>query len=107
MNQVEQMTTIGIVMIGTMITRFLPFLIFPPSKKTPRIISKLGEKLPSAILGMLVIYSLKDMEFSSSANHFHHYVAIMLTVCLHIWKKNMLLSIFGGTGIYVILVNTF
>lgn len=99
----QSMLTILIVVLGTMFTRFLPFLIFPADKTPPAFIKFLGKVLPNAVIGLLVIYSLKDAVFSE----FHclpELLAIACVIVLHEWKNNMLLSIAGGTILYMFLV---
>lgn len=99
----QSMLTILIVVLGTMFTRFLPFLIFPADKTPPAFIKFLGKVLPNAVIGLLVIYSLKDAVFSD----FHclpELIAIIFVIVLHEWKNNMLLSIAGGTILYMFLV---
>lgn len=99
----QSMLTILIVILGTMFTRFLPFLIFPADKTPPAFIKFLGKVLPNAVIGLLVIYSLKDAVFSD----FHclpELIAIAFVIVLHEWKNNMLLSIAGGTILYMFLV---
>lgn len=99
----QSMLTILIVVLGTMFTRFLPFLIFPADKTPPAFIKFLGKVLPNAVIGLLVIYSLKDAVFSD----FHclpELIAIVFVIVLHEWKNNMLLSIAGGTILYMFLI---
>lgn len=103
MTTVQSMITIVVVVLGTMLTRFLPFLIFPEGKTPPRYITYLGTVLPYAVIGLLVVYCLKDAVFSS----FHglpELIAIVCIVVLHKWKRNTLLSIGVGTVIYMVLV---
>ena len=100
----EQIITIGAVVLGTLITRFLPFLIFPAGKPTPKYIQYLGKVLAPATFALLVIYSLKDVSFSAENYGLPEIIGIFLTVVLHLWKRQMLLSIAGGTISYMILV---
>ena len=90
---------------GTMTTRFLPFIIFPEGKEPPAVITYLGKVLPCAVIGLLVVFCLKDVPEST------HYglpelIAILFIVVLHKWKKSTLLSIGGGTVFYMVLVQT-
>ena len=91
------------VVLGTMVTRFLPFLIFPEGKTPPAYIQYLGKVLPYAVIGLLVIYCLKDVPASSTYG-LPEAIAILFIMVLHKWKKNTLLSIGGGTILYMILV---
>ena len=88
----------------TMLTRFLPFLIFGNGKKTPDIIVYLGKVLPYAIMGMLVVYCMKDVSFLSWPHGLPELISCVLVAALHIWKRNSLLSIGGGTVCYMLLV---
>jgi len=96
--------TIAICVLGTMTTRFLPFIIFKENKPTPRYIQYLGDALPAAIFAMLIVYCLKDVTFFSGLHGLPEFLAIGVTVLLHLWKRQMLLSIAGGTVCYMFLV---
>ena len=87
--------------LGTIITRFLPFVLFPESKKPPRIVDYLGNVLPYAMIGLLVVYSLKNVNPLAESHGIPEAIAIAVIVILHIWKRNMLLSIAGGTALYI------
>ena len=88
----------------TMATRFLPFLIFGEKRKTPPIIEYLGTVLPCAIMGMLVVYCLKDISFVKNPFGIPELIACAAVAALHVWKRNSLLSIGGGTVCYMLLV---
>lgn len=90
-------------LLGTMVTRFLPFLIFPEGKEPPEFIQYLGKVLHYAVIGLLVIYCLKDVPGSGTYG-IPEFLAIVFIVLLHRWKKNILLSIGGGTVFYMLLV---
>lgn len=100
----QQIIMIAVVVLGTMATRFLPFLVFPPGRPTPEYIKYLGRVLPAAAIGLLVIYSLKDINLLSTTHGLPELVSIAVVVWLHIWKKNMFLSIAAGTILYMILI---
>lgn len=100
----EQIITIGIIAIGTMLTRFLPFLVFPADRPAPKFITYLGKYLPPAIFGFLVIYCLKDVSLISGNYGLPELISITVVVFLHLWKRQMLFSIAGGTVIYMLLV---
>ncbi len=104
MTVTQQIITIGMVVLGTALTRFLPFLLFPAGKPTPRYIRYLGKVLPAAVFGLLVIYSLKDVSLLSGNHGIPELLAVALVVLLHVWKRQMLLSIAGGTVFYMLLV---
>ena len=88
----------------TAATRFLPFLIFGNGKKTPDIIVYLGKVLPYAIMGMLVIYCLKNVSFLQSPFGIPELLGCAAVAILHVWKRNTLLSIGAGTVLYMLLV---
>lgn len=89
---------------GTMLTRFLPFLLFPENKKPPKAVTYLGKVLPPAMMGLLVVYCLKNVSLTKSPHGIPELIAIAAIVVLHKWKNNVLLSIGGGTAIYMFLV---
>ena len=96
--------TILMAALGTMLTRFLPFVLFPETKEPPRFITYLGTVLPYAMTGLLVIYSLKDTHPLTGNHNIPEAIAIITIILLHLWKKNMLLSITGGTATYMLLI---
>lgn len=100
----EQLITIGLVVLGTMATRFLPFMVFPADKPTPKYIKYLGKVLPSAVFGLLVVYCLKDVSVLSGSHGLPELISIAVVTALHLWKRQMLLSIAGGTVCYMVLV---
>ena len=100
----EEVLLISTVSIVTILLRFLPFIIFNNKKETPKIIVQLGNILPFAIMGMLVIYCYKDISFFKYPFGLSEIIAGIIVVILHIWKKNTLLSIIGGTIIYMVLI---
>ena len=104
MTLTQQIITIGLCILGTMATRFLPFVVFSSKKPTPKYIQYLGKALPSAIFGMLVIYCLKNVSVMSGSHGLPELIAIAVTVGLHFWKRQMMLSIAGGTVCYMLLV---
>ncbi|MDQ6597637.1 branched-chain amino acid transporter AzlD [Bacillus salipaludis] len=104
MNVTQQIITIAMVVLGTMLTRFLPFMVFPSGKPTPNYIQYLGKVLPSAVIGLLVIYCFKNVHLLSGSHGFPELIGVAVVTLLHIWKRNMLLSIAGGTIVYMLLV---
>lgn len=104
MNILQQISTIALCVIGTMITRFLPFLIFRDQKITPPYIQYLGKALPSAIFGMLIIYCLKDVSIVSYSYGIPELISILVVIMIHLYKRQMLLSIAGGTLCYMALL---
>ena len=104
MTLTQQMITVGMVVLGTMVTRFLPFILFPGDKPAPKYIQYLGKVLPAAVFGLLVIYSLKDVSILGGSHGIPEMIAIAVVVVLHLWKRQMLLSIAAGTVCYMMLV---
>lgn len=104
MTLTQQMITVGMVVLGTMVTRFLPFILFPGDKPAPKYIQYLGKVLPAAVFGLLVIYSLKDVSILGGSHGIPELIAIAVVAVLHLWKRQMLLSIAAGTVCYMMLV---
>lgn len=100
----QQMITIGMVILGTMLTRFIPFLVFPAGKPTPKYIQYLGKVLPAAVFGLLVVYCLKNVSLFTGSHGMPEMIGIAVVVGLHLWKRQMLVSIAGGTVCYMLLV---
>lgn len=96
--------TIAIIAFVTILIRALPFLVFANGRKTPEVISYLGKVLPFAIIGMLVVYCLKDTKVLSFPFGLPELIAGGLVIGIHAWRKNTLLSIIVGTVVYMILV---
>lgn len=104
MTTVQHLIIIALCALATMLTRFLPFILFPAGKSTPRFIRFLGHALPSAVFGMLVIYCLKGVQIFSDNHGLPELIAIIVVAVLHLWKKQTLLSIAAGTIVYMLLV---
>lgn len=94
----------GLIALGTILTRVLPFLLFPEKKEIPKYIKYLADVLPFTIIGMLVVYCLKDISFTSTPHALPEVISIIVIVLLHLWKKNTLLSIGCGAVLYMLLV---
>lgn len=104
MTLTEQIITIALCVLGTMLTRFLPFIIFSSNRPTPKFISYLGKALPAAIFAVLVVYCLKNVNVLSYSFGIPELVAIAVTAGLHLWRRQMLFSIAGGTVCYMLLI---
>lgn len=96
MTLAQQIITVGMCVLATLLTRFLPFAVFNARKPTPQYIHYLGELLPGAIFAMLVIYCLRNVSLLSGSHGLPELIGIAVTVGLHLWKRQMLLSIAGG-----------
>lgn len=90
--------------LATFATRSIPFLIFPKGKPIPKVVRYLGKVLTPAVIGLLVIYCLRNVSFSHAPFGLPEIIAIGITAGLHLWKRNTLLSIGAGTVLYMIMV---
>jgi len=106
MTLTQQILTIAVVVLGTVLTRFLPFLVFSPGRPTPKYVQYVGKVLPPAVFGLLVVYCLKNVDLLAGSHGLPEAIAIAAVVILHLWKRQMLLSIAGGTAVYMLLVQT-
>lgn len=93
-----------LVAVTTFCTRVVPFLVFPKGKKIPAVVEYLGKVLTPAVIGMLVVYCLKDTPIVSSPHGVPEAAAVLTVAVLHIWKRNNLLSIGAGTVLYMFLI---
>lgn len=100
----QQLVTLGLCVLATMTTRFLPFLVFRSSKPTPAYVQYLGKVLPSAIFSMLVVFCLRNVDLLAGSRGLPEAIAIAVTAGLHLWRRQMLLSVAGGTVCYMLLV---
>ena len=105
MTLTQQIITVAMVVIGTVITRFLPFIIFPDGKKTPDYIKYLGDVLPLAVFGLLIVYCLRDVSILHGSHGIPELISIALTVGIHLWRRKMILSIAAGTVCYMLLIH--
>ena len=96
--------TVAACTLATILTRFLPFWLFPKGKPAPRIVAYLGKVLPCAVMGLLVVYCLKDVQPAAAPYGLPELIAVAATAGLHVWKKNTLLSVGVGTVLYMLLV---
>ena len=97
LNAIQTLIILLAITVGTVITRFLPPILFPHGKPLPRL-------LPPAMMGLLLVYSLRNVSFASAGQWLPECIAIAVTAGLHLWRRNSLLSIAGGTIIYMLLV---
>lgn len=104
MTVTEQIITIASVVVATMLTRFLPFLIIGANRETPKYIKYIGKVFPCAIFALLIIYCLRNVEIFSGSHGLPEFLGIISTVIIHMLKRQMLLSMAVGTMIYMFLV---
>ena len=100
----QALVIVGAVTLGTIITRFLPFLLFPDNKPIPKVVEYLGRTLPAAMIGLLVVYCLRNVSVVSAPHGLPELISIAVLAALHLWKRNVLLSIGVGTVLYMVLV---
>ena len=95
---------IAVMAIVTFLTRVLPFLLFDRGESPPKLVLYLGRVLPPALIAMLIVYCLRGVSFSTPGGWVPQLLCVAVVVALHLWKHNNLLSIFGGTVLYMVLV---
>ena len=96
--------TVAVIALVTALIRFLPFIVFANGRKTPKLIEKLGKLLPCAVMAMLVVYCLKDINFTTPASFIPALIASAVVCGSYVWKRNTLVSIISGTLCYMLLV---
>lgn len=101
---VHSLLIVAVMAVFTALTRFLPFLAFPEGRKRPKVITYLGTVLPYALIGMLVVYCFKSVSVFAYPYCIPELLAVVLVAVLHIWKRNTLISVFGGVIFYMVLV---
>lgn len=104
LNFIQSLIIVAMVALATQITRWTPFLVFSGSRKLPRVVEDLGRLLPPAMMGLLVVYCFKNVSWLSGSHGAPELLATAAVVGLHLWKKNVLLSIAGGTALYMVLL---
>lgn len=95
---------IALMAVATALTRFLPFLIFGRGRKPPKVVEYLGRALPPAMLMLLVVYCLRTIDLTAPPFGLSELLACLAVAALHLWRGNALVSIFGGTAVYMALV---
>lgn len=103
-NTVHSLLIVAVMAVFTALTRFLPFFAFPEGRKRPKVITYLGTVLPYALIGMLVVYCFKSVSVFAYPYCIPELLAVVLVTVLHIWKRNTLISVFGGVIFYMVLV---
>ena len=104
MTVTEQIITVASVVVATMLTRFLPFLIIGTNRETPKYIQYLGKIFPCAIFALLIVYCLRNVDIFSGSHGLPELLGIISTAMIHLLKRQMLLSMAAGTIIYMFLV---
>lgn len=104
MTTAQAIAAIAVMAVITFLTRALPFLLFGRGERVPRVVLYLGQYLPPAVIAMLIVYCLRGVTFSQPGGWLPTLIACGAVVLLHLWKRNNLLSILGGTVLYMVLV---
>ncbi len=117
MTLLQQVLVVGAGVVATMLTRFVPFIVFRPDKLTPRYVLYLGRVLPASVFALLVVYCLRDITFvprpgeAPSAellgvpfDTMARLLAVMFTLAVHAWRKSMMWSTVAGTALYMALI---
>lgn len=104
LNTVESLIIILVTAAGIQLTRWLSFILFPENKEPPQVVLYLGKVLPPAMMGLLVVYCLKGVSWLSAPHGAPEIIAIAAVAAVHKWKGNVLLSIAGGTVLYMVLI---
>lgn len=100
----QAVAVIAVMALVTFLTRAAPFLLFGRGHQPPKLVLYLGRVLPPAVIAMLIVYCLRTADLAAAANWLPQLLACLAVVGLHLWKRNNLLSIFGGTVLYMVLV---
>ena len=104
MSEKQALTIMLVVAVCTLITRLIPFVLFGGKREVPKAVTYLGNILPPAIMATLVVYCLKSADIFSASHGLPEFISVAVTATLHVWKRNVLLSIAAGTICYMFLV---
>lgn len=104
LNFIQSLIIILMVALATQITRWTPFLVFSGDRRLPKVVEDLGRLLPPAMMGLLVVYSLRNTQLLTGSHGLPEAIAVAVTAGLHLWKRSTLLSILAGTAVYMLLV---
>ena len=104
MSRIQMFITIAVVVLGTVLTRFLPYMVFTEGREIPMTVKYLGRVLAPAVFGLLVIYCLRNVNFTGDMFGLPDIISLIVVAALYIWKRGMLLPMAGGTVCYMILI---
>ncbi len=104
LNFIQSLIIVCMVALATQITRWTPFLVFSGDRRLPKVVEDLGRLLPPAMMGLLVVYSLRNTQLLTGSHGLPEAIAVAVTAGLHLWKRSTLLSILAGTAVYMLLV---
>jgi len=104
MSDAKLIIAVAVIAAVTALLRFLPFLVFGGKRTTPKAVEYLGKVLPYSIMGMLVVYCLRNINFADLSGFLPALISAAVVAAAHIWKRNTIISIVGGTVCYMLLV---
>ena len=104
MTLTEKILTVAVVVAATVLTRSLPFILIGTKRETPPYIRYLGKVLPCAVFALLIVYCLRNVDLLTNSHGLPEFLSIAVTIALHLLKRQMLLSVAGGTACYMLLV---
>ncbi len=104
LSAVQSFLIIAVIAVVTFFTRAVPFLAFSGQKETPQYILYIGKVLPPAVIGMLIVYCIKNIKLTEFSYGMPEFLSILTVAGLHFWKRNNLISILGGTVLYMVLI---
>ena len=104
LNFIQSLIIVCMVALATQITRWTPFLVFSGGRRLPKVVEDLGRLLPPAMMGLLVVYSLRNTQLLTGSHGLPEAIAVAVTAVLHLWRRSTLLSILAGTAVYMLLV---
>lgn len=105
MTQMHAVWMIAVIAGITALLRMLPFFLFPKGRRIPNSVLELSRALPCAVIGMLVVYCLKDISFVSETHALPEIAASAFVILSYLWKKNTSFSILSGTILYMVLLH--
>ncbi len=100
----QQAILIGIAVLGTVITRFTPYILFPEGREVPPFVTYLGKTLAPAVFGLLVVYCFRNVSFLTGTHGIPELISLGVVVALYVWKRGMVIPMLGGTICYMLLV---
>lgn len=101
----QQLITILVVILGTVATRFTPYLVFSETRPIPPVIKYLGKVLAPAVFGLLVVYCLRNVSVAGGSHGVPELVSLLVVTGLYVWKRDMLVPMAGGTLCYMVLIH--
>lgn len=103
-DNIHSLLIVLVMAVVTAFLRFSPFILFPEGRKRPKVVTYLGTVLPYALIGMLVVYCFKGVNVFAAPYGIPELISAAFSVGIHVWRRNTLLSVFGGVILYMLLV---